>query len=254
MSDQTTGTLTRVDTLNIHSIETFGTCDGPGIRLVVFLQGCQFQCLYCANPDTMRSEDGKPCETSHIVETAENMRSFFANGGGVTLSGGEPCRQARKLIPLLRELRARGIHTCLDTNGYVMNKYVEEMLEYIDLVLLDVKHIDPVIHKRITGRSNENTMTFAHYLEEQHKPFWLRYVLVPGLTDNPEHLHRLGQHFQSFEQVQKLEIQPYHRLGVYKWEKLGMKYALENTPENTSEQLTAAKELFEQYLPEVVVN
>ena len=182
------------------------------------------------------------------------MRAFFANGGGVTVSGGEPCRQARQLIPLLKNLQAKGIHTCLDTSGYIMNRYVQEMLEYTDLVLLDVKHIDPAIHEKITGRSNENTLAFASYLEEHDRPFWLRYVLVPGLTDDPKHLHELGKHFQSCKQVRKLEIQPYHKLGVHKWKKLGKKYELEHTPENTIEELRAAKGILEQYFDEVVVN
>ncbi|TRX48711.1 pyruvate formate lyase-activating protein [Fulvivirga sp. M361] len=254
MLNATPDTILPEDKLNIHSIESFGTYDGPGIRFVVFLQGCPFQCLYCANPDTMRFEDGKSYSMQRIVEEAEHMKSYFANGGGITISGGEPCCQAKQLITLFKNLQSKGIHTCLDTNGNVMNHYVEEMLEYTDLVLLDVKHIDSAIHKKITGKPNEKTLAFAHYLEEHQKPFWLRYVLVPELSDDPKHLHQLGQYFQSFKQVQKLEIQPYHKLGVHKWELLGKEYPLKDTPENTSQQLEAAKEIFEQYLDEVVIN
>ena len=254
MPNDTLQTVTGMETLNVHSTESFGTYDGPGIRFVVFLTGCPFRCLYCANPDTISPGEGEVYSIERILDTAENMSPFFANGGGVTVSGGEPCRQAKPLIALFQKLKSKGIHTCLDTTGYFMNQYVEKMLEYTDLVLLDVKHMDPVLHKRITGRSNENTLAFAKYLQEQGKPFWLRYVLVPGLTDDPKHLHQLGQHFQTYGQVQKLEIQPYHKLGIYKWEKLGKEYALKNTPENTPEELEIAKEILEHYFDEIVIN
>ena len=254
MANDTLLTATGTDTLKVHSTESFGTYDGPGIRFVVFLQGCPFRCLYCANPDTMSAGKGEAYSIARILDTAENMIPFFSNGGGVTISGGEPCRQAKQLIVLFQKLRSKGIHTCLDTTGYFMNEYVEKMLDYTDLVLLDVKHMDPDMHKRITGRSNKNTLAFAQRLEEQGKPFWLRYVLVPGLTDDPKHLHQLGRHFQAYGQVKKMEIQPYHKLGIYKWEKLGMEYALENIPENTPEELETAERILAHYFDEVVIN
>lgn len=244
----------REELLNIHSIESFGTFDGPGIRYVLFLQGCPFKCLYCANPDTMKFEDGKDYAISDVVKEAANMKSYYTNGGGVTVSGGEPCCQARQLTKLFTKLKEQGIHTALDTNGHVLNHHVKDLLELTDLVLLDVKHIDDSMHEIVTGKSNAKTLAFAKYLQDINKPFWLRYVLVPGLTDKPEHLHKLGEYFKDFENIEKLEIQPYHKLGVHKWKHLGMDYPLEGTPENTLEQLDQAKGIFEQYFKEVVVN
>jgi len=242
------------EVINIHSIETFGTYDGPGIRYVLFLQGCPFECLYCANPDTMNFGKGKDYEINQIVKEATNMKAYYANGGGLTVSGGEPCCQAKQLIKLFKKLKKEGIHTALDTNGHVLNHYVKELLETTDLILLDVKHINADIHEKVTGRGNEKTLAFAQYLKEINQPFWLRYVLVPGLTDDPKYLHELGEYFQSFENLLKLEIQPYHRLGEHKWEHLGKEYALKDTPENTPEQIKVAQSIFEQYFKEVVVN
>ncbi len=245
---------TATRTLNIHSIESLGTYDGPGIRMVVFLQGCPFSCVYCANPDTMRCEDGREIDINDIFEKAVHMKSYLSAGGGITFSGGEPCLQAKKLIPIMKRLKDEGLHICLDTNGNVFNKYVEEMLEYVDLVLLDVKHIDTAKHKAITSKGNEKTLAFGQYLEANNKPFWLRYVLVPGLTDDPADLHHLGQHFNDYQQIQNVEIQPYHTLGAHKWEKIGLKNELEGTPHNTPEQINTAKDIFEQYFDQVVVN
>lgn len=249
-----TATLPDTTTLNVHSIESFGTYDGPGIRMVVFLQGCPFQCLYCGNPDTMKCGEGKNYPIDKLLEKATHMKSYFSAGGGVTFSGGEPCLQAKMLIPLMKKLKAEGMHICLDTNGHVFNRYVEEMLQYVDLVLLDVKHINSAKHQHITGRPNEKVLAFAQYLEAHNRPFWLRYVLVPGLSNDPADLHHLGQHFADYQQIEKLEIQPYHTLGVHKWEHLGMDYQLKDTPKNRVDQIATAKDIFDQYFKEVVVN
>ena len=246
--------LTEKDTINIHKIESFGTYDGPGIRMVVFLQGCPFECLYCSNPDTMYFDKGKVYDSRKIVEKALSMKPYFANGGGVTFSGGEPCCQAKQLIPIFNALKREGIHTCLDTNGHIMNNYVEQLLELTDLVLLDVKHIDSATHQKITGRHNKKTLEYANYLETNRKPFWLRYVLVPRLSDDPKHLHQLGRHFSMYKMIEKLEIQPYHTYGIHKWESLGKQYPLKDTPKNTPEQIELAKDIFQQYFREVVVN
>ena len=247
-------TLREQDTVNLHSIESFGTYDGPGIRMVVFLQGCPFECMYCGNPDTMRFEGGKFYSSVKLLEEALHMKPYFENGGGVTFSGGEPCCQAKKIIPIFHQLQQEGIHTCLDTNGHIMNHYIEKLLEVTDLVLLDVKHINSEIHQKITGRPNRNSLEFAKYLELKEKPFWLRYVLVPGLTDDTAHLHELGQHFKLYKMIEKIEIQPYHTLGVHKWNYLGKTYPLEGTPKNTAQQILKARQIFEQYFNEVVVN
>ena len=240
--------------VNIHSIESFGTLDGPGIRFVIFLQGCPFRCLYCSNPDTMQFMQGEDRTIDSLFDQAMRFKPYFSNNGGVTVSGGEACCQAKKLVPLFTKLQEHGVHTALDTNGYVMNRHVEELIEKTDLVLLDVKHIDTSIHEVITGKSNDKVLNFANHLKKIGKSTWLRYVLVPGITDNPKHLHALGEHFKSFENIEKLEIQPYHKHGVHKWKALEKKYLLKEVPENTPEQINQAKEIFDRYFQEVVVN
>ena len=184
--------------IKVHSYESMGTYDGPGLRLVVFLQGCPFRCLYCANPDTISSEGGKPTEPEEIVKMAVSQKPFFGKRGGVTFSGGEPTVQARSLSPLFDRLHEEGINICLDTNGGVWNSDVEELLAKTDLVLLDVKQINPARHESLTGRSNEQTLKTAQWLEEHDRPFWLRYVLVPGISDFEEDIRALGEHFRDF--------------------------------------------------------
>ncbi len=241
--------------IKLHSIESLGTYDGPGVRLVFFLQGCNFKCLYCANPDTIDcSTEGKLYDVESLMGMARNQRPFFGKKGGITVSGGEPLIQAKELIELFKTLKAEGFNTCIDTNGSVLNDFVKELLKYTDLVLLDIKEIDEETHRQITGRSNKRTLEFAHYLHEQNIPAWVRYVLVPGYSDNEEHLHRLGQFLQEMDNVEKIEIQPYHKLGIHKYEALGWEYQLENVEMNSQEQLQIAKSIFEQYVKEVIVN
>ena len=240
--------------IKVHSFESMGTHDGPGLRLVVFVQGCRFNCQYCANPDTISTIGGKDISVDEIVKMAVNEKAFFGKKGGVTVSGGEPTLQAAQLSVLFKQLHEQGINTCLDTNGNNLNDDVREMLENTDLVLLDIKHMNPDQHRVITGRSMDNTLHFADYLREKNIPVWLRYVLVPGLSDQPEALKQLGEHFKDFDNIQRLEILPYHTLGKHKYELLGKKYQLEDTPYNTEEQLAFAKELLEPYFKYVQVN
>ncbi|MEH0155261.1 pyruvate formate-lyase-activating protein [Limibacter armeniacum] len=242
-----------LDLLRIHSIETFGTHDGPGIRLVVFAQGCQFRCLYCHNPDTLDVKGGKIITLDEIVKRAENMKSYFRRGGGVTVSGGEPLLQRRKLIHLFEKLKEKEIHTCLDTNGRLINDEVKQLLDMTDLVLLDIKHINEEVHKKLTAVSNESTLKLAEYREASGKPMWLRYVLVPGWTDQEEYLHELGQHFKDYKQVEKIEILPYHKLGVHKWKELGMEYQLKDVESPTEESKQKAQAIFSQYFREVIL-
>ena len=169
--------------IRVHSYESMGTFDGPGLRLVVFLQGCNFRCLYCANPDTIEACGGTPTEASEILRMAIDQKPFYGRRGGVTFSGGEPTFQAAELVPLVRALKEAGIHVCLDSNGGIWNPAVEELLGLVDLVLLDVKQADPERHKLLTGRENTQTLRTAAWLEVHGKPFWLRYVLVPGYSD-----------------------------------------------------------------------
>lgn len=232
-----------------------GTFDGPGLRYVVFLQGCPFRCLYCANPDTIDAVgESKLTDPDYIYEQALSMKPFFGKRGGITFSGGEPTVQARALVPLLRRLKAAGINICIDSNGGVWNEHVEELFGLADLILLDVKEICDARHTRITGRSNERTLLTARWLEEHNHPFWLRYVLVPGLSDAGDDLHALGRHFAGFRQVERVELLPYHRLGVHKYEAMGLDYQLKDTPENTPEQLARAEAVLREYFPQLVVN
>lgn len=231
-----------------------GTYDGPGLRLVVFLQGCNFKCLYCANPDTISGKGGKATEVEEIVRMAVSQKAFFGKRGGVTFSGGEPTFQAKALIPLCRRLKEEGIHICLDSNGGLWNEAVEELLQLVDLVLLDVKQFNPDRHRNLTGRSNEQTLRTAAWLESNGKPFWLRYVLVPGYSDFEEDIRALGAHFKSFQMLQKVEILPYHTLGVHKYEALGEPYRLNGVKENTPEQIERAEQLFKEYFTRVQVN
>ncbi len=232
-----------------------GTFDGPGLRLVVFLQGCPFRCLYCANPDTIDLKgESKETRPEEILEMAVSQKPFYGKRGGITFSGGEPTMQAEALAPLFRELKAQGIHICLDSNGGIWNRHVEELLGLTDLVLLDVKQINPERHRRLTGRSNEQTLRTAAWLEEHNRPFWLRYVLVPGYSDAEEDIRRLGETLGNYQSIQRVEILPYHRLGVHKYEAMGWDYRLKDVKENSPEQLKRAEALFREYFPVVVVN
>lgn len=232
-----------------------GTFDGPGLRLVVFLQGCNFRCLYCANPDTIDAK-GESTETSveEIMRLAMNEKAFFGKKGGVTFSGGEPTVQAADLIPLVKRLKEQGINVCIDTNGSIWNKDVEELLGLVDLVLLDVKQFNPERHKILTERSNEQTLRTAKWLEDNNRPFWLRYVLVPGYSAFEEDIRALGEHLGVYKMVQRVEVLPYHTLGVHKYEAMGWEYKLAGVKENTMQQLDDAKALFEQYFSNVYVN
>ena len=240
--------------IKVHSYESMGTYDGPGLRLVVFLQGCPFRCLYCANPDTISFDGGKPTEIEDIVRMAVNQKPFFGKKGGVTFSGGEPTSQAKELLPLVKRLHEEGINVCIDTNGGVWNPAVEELLKEVDLVLLDVKQINPTRHESLTGRSNTQTLKTALWLEDIGKPFWLRYVLVPGISDFEEDIRMLGEHFKDYRMIQRVEILPYHTLGIHKYETLGQEYALKDTKTNTPEQLQRAESLFNEYFDCVMVN
>ena len=240
--------------IKVHSYESMGTYDGPGLRLVVFLQGCPFRCLYCANPDTISAEGGTPTDMEHIVRMAVSQKPFFGKRGGVTFSGGEPTVQAKALSPLFDKLHGEGINICLDTNGGVWNSDVEELLGKTDLVLLDVKQFNPERHESLTGRSNTQTLKTAEWLEEHGKPFWLRYVLVPGISDFEEDIRALGEHFKDYRMLQRVEILPYHTLGVHKYESLGQEYKLKDTKHNSPEQLDRALQLFSQYFVCVILN
>ena len=231
-----------------------GTFDGPGLRLVVFLQGCPFRCLYCANPDTIEMAGGVPTRASEILSLAVDQKAFFGKRGGITFSGGEPTVQAKALLPLFRSLRDNGIHICVDTNGSILNEDTEALFGLTDLVLLDVKQFNPERHRLLTGRDNSHTLRTAEWLETHGRPFWLRYVLVPGYSDFEDDIRALGEHFRGYGQIGRVEILPYHRLGVHKYEAMGLDYKLKEVVENTPEQLERAERLFGEYFDTVVVN
>ncbi len=240
--------------LKVHSYESMGTYDGPGLRLVVFLQGCPFRCLYCANPDTIAFEGGTPTEVEEIVKMAVSQKPFFGRKGGVTFSGGEPTMQAKELLPLYARLKEDGINIFIDTNGGSWNSDVEELFRQTDLVLLDCKQFNNARHQDLTGRSNEQTLKTAQWLEDNGKPFWLRYVLVPGISDFEEDIRALGEHFKDFKMLQRVEVLPYHTLGIHKYETMGQEYKLKDTKTNTPEQLNRAMALFNEYFTCAVLN
>ena len=240
--------------IRVHSYESMGTYDGPGLRLVVFLQGCPFKCLYCANPDTIAFEGGTMTEPDEIVKMAVSQKPFFGRRGGITFSGGEPTMQAKELLPLFAKLKEEGINICIDTNGGAWNRDIEELLGQTDLVLLDCKQFNDARHKDLTGCSNEQTLKTAKWLEENGKPFWLRYVLVPGISDFEEDIRALGEHFKDYKMLQRVEILPYHTLGIHKYETMGQEYKLKDTKTNTPEQLDRAMALFNEYFDCAVLN
>lgn len=252
--EQCLGVRAATDLLRVHSIETFGAHDGPGLRLVVFVQGCQLRCLYCANPDTLAIGGGKLMPLEKLVEMAIDEKPYFGKKGGVTVSGGEPTLQAPEVKALFERLHEEGINTALDSNGSVLNRAVKELLEETDLLLLDVKHFNDEWHHKLTGRSNRNVFKVAEHRESTGKPMWLRYVLVPGYTDQEEYLHQLGQHFQHYQTIERIEIKPYHRLGEHKWTALGMTYALEGVESPSAAALQKASDIFKLYFKEVKVN
>lgn len=233
--------------LRVHSMESFGTHEGPWIRFIVFLQWCLFRCMYCHNPDTIPLEWGTMMKNEEILEKLENMKPYFKNEWGLTVSGGEPLLQAEGLISLFKKAKENGINTALDTNWYVWNNYVEELVEYTDVVLLDVKHINNTWHKKITGKTNDNTLKFLKYLNTKNKKVWIRYVFVPGYSDQEEYLKEFWERLSQYTCIERVEILPYHDLWVYKWKELWWKYPLEGVPMPTTEQLDHALNIFKKY-------
>ena len=227
----------------IHSIESFGTVDGPGIRFVIFMQGCSLKCKYCHNRDTWKINSGTSISVSELLKQIQNYKSYMDNsGGGVTVSGGEPLLQAEFVTELFKELKNMGIHTALDTAGSLpISNQIKELLKYTDLVLLDIKHIDSSKAANLTGLSNENNIEFAKYLNNLKIPVWIRQVLVPGYTDDKFDLQKLKHFIDSLENVEKVELLPYHDLGKFKWNELGDKYELDDVTPPSNEDILKAK-------------
>lgn len=214
----------------LHSFTTASTVDGPGVRAVVWTTGCQFRCRYCHNPDTWTMRNGIPVAVGHAIEQLRKYRHGLKTmAGGLTISGGEPLMQDRFVVKLFRGAKQMGVHTALDTNGFLGERLTNEELDAIDLVLLDIKAWDPARHKALTGRDNAPTLAFARRLAERGKPVWLRYVLVPGMTDDPEDYVQIADFAAGLGNVQRADVLPFHQMGRFKWQKIGIKYHLENT-------------------------
>lgn len=252
----------------IHSIETFGTVDGPGVRFVVFFQGCPMRCQYCHNPDTWHLEDGREMETEEILSALARNRSFYRTGG-ITATGGEPMLQMEFLTELFTKAKEQGVHTCLDTSGIMFPgldgetvasddgglpdgssteplAQIDRLLAVTDLVMLDIKHIETGAHKVLTGHENGNILAFARYLDKKKKPVWIRHVVVPGITFDEKELTELGHFLAELSNVEKLEVLPYHALGKVKYDNLGMDYVLKDTPQLTKEQGKQAERIIRE--------
>ncbi len=231
------------NTLRVHSIETFGTLDGPGIRFVIFLQGCPLKCLYCHNRDTWDTNLGNITEVADLISEIKRYVPYMkSSGGGVTVSGGEPLLQAKIITELFKELHKLDIHTCIDTAGSLpINDDITSLLKVTDLVLLDIKHIDDEKSKILTGLSNKNNLDFAKYLSNNNIPVWIRQVILPGYTDDENDLLKLKDFIESLSNVEKIELLPYHDLGKFKWKELGFEYSLNDVKSATQEDINRAK-------------
>lgn len=235
---------------NIHSFESFGTVDGPGIRFVVFFKGCNLRCGYCHNPDTWSKDINKEYSVDELVERATKYRGYFGDKGGVTCTGGEPLLQIDFVIEFFKKLKELNINTCLDTSGYeffkddkeLMKKY-DELIKYTDLVLLDIKHIDEDMCVKLTGKTCKNTLDFARYLSDNGIHMWIRQVLVPGWTDDEGSLKRTKEFIDSLNTVDKVEVLPYHTMGNVKYKNLGIPYRFEGIEPPTKESVLKAKEI-----------
>lgn len=233
----------------VHSLESFGSVDGPGVRYVIFLSGCAMRCQFCHNPDTWNMKDGKEYTADQLLKIALRYKSYWGEKGGITVSGGEPLLQMEFLTELFKKAKEAGIHTTLDTSG---NPYTTkepwhaqwlELMKYTDLVLLDIKQIDEQEHRKLTGQTGENILAMARELSNMEKPVWIRHVLVPGGSDKDEYLYRLADFIHTLKNVQRVEVLPYHTLGTFKWEKLGIPYPLEGVKPPTQERIDNARKI-----------
>ena len=233
----------------VHSTESFGAADGPGVRFIVFLKGCNMRCKYCHNPDTWGGKKSESMTADELIKKALRFKSYWGKEGGITVSGGEPLLQIDFLTELLKKAKENGIHTTIDTAGQPFTRDGEffdkfnELMKYTDLVMLDIKEINNERHKTLTGKTNENILDMAKYLSEIGKPMWIRYVLVPENSDFDEDLEKLSEFIDTLKTVEKTEVLPYHTLGKFKWEQLGLPYELENIDPPTAERVENAKKI-----------
>ena len=238
----------------VHSVESFGSVDGPGIRFLIFLQGCPMRCQFCHNPDSWKTGIGEERTADELLDQAERFRAYWGDNGGITVSGGEALLQIDFLLELFEKAKQRGIGTCLDTSAQLFTRKVpffekfERLMELTDTVLLDIKHIDDEEHRKLTRHSNANILDCARYLSEIDKPVWIRHVLIPGITDKDEYLVRLRDFLSTLHNIERIEVLPYHTLGVYKYEKLGIDYPLKDVLPPAAERVANANDILQQAL------
>ena len=235
----------------IHSLESFGSVDGPGVRYVIFLSGCAMRCQFCHNPDTWNMQAGTPYTADELLEKALRYRSYWGSKGGITVSGGEPLLQIDFLLELFTKAKEKGVHTTLDTCGNPFTREepffskFEKLMEVTDLVMLDIKHMDEEQHVLLTGQKNDNILDMAKYLSDTGKSMWIRHVLVPERSDRDDYLWKLHDFIEKLDHVERVEVLPYHTLGVYKWKELGIPYGLEGIEPPTQERIQNANEILE---------
>ena len=233
----------------IHSVESFGSADGPGVRYIVFLKGCNMRCQYCHNPDTWAKDGGELMTPEEVLKKALRYKTYWKEKGGITVSGGEALLQIVFVTELFRLAKDKGVITCLDTSGNPFSleepfkSKFEELMKYTDLFILDIKHMDDAAHRKLTGQTNQNILEMAAYLSDHGKAMWIRHVLVPGITTEEDELYRLRSFLDTLKTVERVEVLPYHTLGVFKWKELGIPYQLEGVDPPTKEQIDRAKEI-----------
>lgn len=238
----------------VHSVESFGSVDGPGIRFLIFLQGCPMRCQFCHNPDSWKTGIGEERTADELLDQAERFRAYWGDNGGITVSGGEALLQIDFLLELFEKAKQRGIGTCLDTSAQLFTRKspffekFERLMELTDTVLLDIKHIDDEEHRKLTRHSNANILDCARYMSEIDKPVWIRHVLIPGITDKDEYLVRLRDFLSTLHNIERIEVLPYHTLGVYKYEKLGIDYPLKDVQPPAAERVANANDILQQAL------
>lgn len=232
----------------VHSFETLGTVDGPGIRFILFLQGCPLRCKYCHNPDTWKLHNGNDMSVDEVMKEILKYETYIkSSGGGLTISGGEPLMQTEFLLELLAKCKEKNIHTAIDTSGIYFTSKIKEIIEATDLFLLDIKSIDETMHKNITTIELEPVLIFLNHLKKQKKKVWIRHVLIPDYTYNIDHLNRLGEFLKDYDNVERVEILPFHNLGKFKWHELNYKYEMENVREPSEKELEEAKTILRKY-------
>lgn len=233
----------------IHSVESFGSADGPGVRYIVFLKGCNMRCQYCHNPDTWAKDGGELMTPEEVLKKALRYKTYWKEKGGITVSGGEALLQIDFVTELFRLAKEKGVNTCLDTSGNPFSleepfkSKFDELMKYTDLFMLDIKHMDDAAHRKLTGQTNQNILEMAAYLSDHGKAMWIRHVLVPGITTEEDELYRLRSFLDTLKTVERVEVLPYHTLGVFKWKELGIPYQLEGVDPPTKEQIDRAKEI-----------